>query len=238
MNILERIKEKTSSISQARQAEIAAQQNSSSHNLSFYGLVASFFIGYSTLFYLLTQYELPFRTSENLAFSLILFLHAIAIFTASLLYLLGRVNLATYRKILAISIAFFMFSFLMELAYIIAVKEVHFLIMYPAAVLLCITVYRKKYPDLIARGMLSELATPFMCACSLLVEKNQGGTTLYKLMFVMTLITWAIFRVVNFTMIYRTLYKRKASIGEYIAFTPVALMGYYWFGQLLISRLS
>ncbi len=238
MNILERIKEKTRSLAAARQAEIAEQQSSTTENVKFYSLSLIFLIGFSTLFYFLTQYDLPFYFSESLAFCLITSLHAVAIFTVSLLYLLGRVKLATYRKMLSISVAYFMLILFIELAHIRRVRDLIPAIMYPAAILLCIAVYRKRHPDLIAQGMLSDFATPFLCACLFLVEVNLGGTTLYTLMLVMRLITWAIFRVVNFTMIYLALYKRKASIGEYLVFTPVVLMSYYWFGQFLINGLS
>ena len=237
MNILERIKQRARSFSIANQLEITENRYVNRQNARLYGLTAIFFIGYAVLFYLITQSNLPFdfpkskitRLGSRVGSSL----HAAAIFTASLLYLLRRINLATFRNLLCISIAFFTFDCITAPYYAAGMVDLLYMIVHHGTVLLCITGYSKKYPKLVAQGLLAEVTAPFTYACWFLIKLNKQDTVLFQVLGIFTLVTWAVARVINFTLMYRNICKKKLPLAETLLFLPVVLMNYYWFVKIV-----
>ena len=253
MKILKKIKEKARAIAIARQMDLEDQQHSSNQQAVFYGLTAIFFVGYATLFYFITQYDLPFdfpkQKIAKLASWVAGSLHGIALFTISLLYLLGRVNLAKYRNLLSISIAHFIFDFIIIPTYSEGTSETILMIIHHAAVIFCITGYCERcprgfimaYPDLIAQAFLSEITAPFAFSCWFLLKVNKGNTTLFLVLSIFGLVAWAVARVINFTLIYRALYKQKPSYLEHLLLTPLLFLviaNYYWFYKLCAKAIS
>ena len=244
MKIIKRIRERANRASVARHAAatVYMETESSSQNKTLYGLTTFFFLGYATIFYLVTQWDVPLPFPKNRLLKLASLAcsctHATLITVSSALYLAQKVKLSTYYNLLCISMAFFIFDTVTLPLYTGGRGETILMIIHHTAVLTVISAYRKKFPCLIAQGLLSEISQPFLYTGWFLMKMNLGNTNLYKLILAITLIMWAIARVVNFTMIYRSLYKRKASISEYIIFSPVVLMSYVWFVRLLMKGVS
>ena len=253
MKIFKKIKERARTIAIARQVESADQQQATDQLAVFYGLITLFFLGYATLFYFITQYDLPFdfpkQRIAKLASCVGSSVHGIALFIVSLLYLLGRVNLVKYRNLLCISIAYFIFDFTIIPTYTEGSSETIYMIMHHAAVLFCITGsctrcpdgFIMSYPHLIAQGFLSEITAPFTYACWFLLKVNKGDTALFLTLSIFALVIWAIARVINFTLICRALYKQKPCYLEHLLLIPflfVVIANYYWFVKLLIKAIA
>ena len=241
MKIIKNIRERAYRAAVARREEVTIymETENSRQNKRLYGLTTLFFLGYATIFYLVTQWDAPLLFPKNkipkLASLVCSSIHAILITTSSALYLTRRIKLSTYYNLLCISIAHFIFDTITLPLYSGGRSETIFMMIHHTAVLLGITAYSKKFPCVVAQALLAEISPPFLYVGWFLMKMNLADTILYKVMFAMTLITWAIFRVVSFTMIYRSLYKRKASIGEYMVFTPVMIMSYLWFFRLAMK---
>ena len=244
MKIIKNIRERAHRAAVARREEVTIymETENSRQNKRLYGLTTLFFLGYATIFYLITQWNAPLPFPKNqlpkLASLVCSSTHAILITFSSALYLTRRVKLSTYYNLLCISIAYFIFDTVTLPLYTGGKSETIFMIIHHTAVLLGITAYSRKFPCIVAQALLAETSQPFLYTGWFLMKMNLEDTPFCKVMVAMTLITWAIFRVVSFTIIYRSLYKRRAPIGEYIVFTPVVLMSYLWFGKLVMKAIG
>lgn len=205
---------------------------------AFLGITALSLLFYGFLFYWLRHQYFPYNLSDDpdvidkLAKNIVTSLHALSIVPIAFLYLCKVISLATWRKAIGISLGYFLFVSLVlmignSLKDIILHGLHHFIILY------ILIFYVKRYPLLVAQGLLSELTAPFLYFSWFLIKSGHQQTVLFYIFAGLTIIAWACMRVVNFTYIYRRLYRRKAPLIEYIGFSPVLFMNYYWFFKLV-----
>ena len=160
-------------------------------------------------------------------------LQASLIVPSTVLYLTDRIKLSTWRKLSGISIGYFCADLLVMTLFRTNLRDFLQFSIHHLVLLFVLIFYFKIWPKLIAQGLLAELTLPFLYTCKFLAKIGQTDNMFYFVMAGMTLLTWSVLRVINFSYIYYQLYKRGAFFVEYAIFAPVVLMNYYWFVLLL-----
>lgn len=182
---------------------------------------------------LILHYGFPADEASRLANNVVSVLHALMIVPISTLYLTNRISLSTWRRIAGVSLSYFLVDILILPFYIRTMHEFILYGIHHMVLLIVVTFYLHSHPRLIAQGLLAELTAPFLYLCKFLVKMGHEKTAVFKFFAGLTILTWCTLRVMNFTYIYRQLYKKKAPFIGYVLFAPVVLMNYYWFYKLL-----
>ena len=165
-------------------------------------------------------------------------MHSLLVVFFASLYLNDRISLATWRKYLCLSVAYFVFDLLAISLYTTTTKESIETLVHHTIVLLIITCYLDRYTKLITRGLLSEITNSFLYACWVLINIGQQHTVLFIVLYICLLLGFLVARIYNFTHICWKLYRRRGTLYELGFFAPIVLMNYYWFVLLLKKAIS
>jgi hypothetical protein len=92
--------------------------------------------------------------------------------------------------------------------------------------------YIFKYPSQMAIGLLSEISNQFLYFGWFLIKKKLDYTKLFQINAIFLLISFFIFRVLNFSYFSFFIFQH-CDLFENILFLPITLLNYYWFYLLL-----
>lgn len=164
-------------------------------------------------------------------------IHGLLAFFFAGLYLKDYISLTTWRKLLSLSIGYFIFDLSRCLYYDpFIIKTILESIFHHIIVVLIIINYVAKYPKLSALGYLSEVSNFFLHTCWFLYKTQLTSTTSFYLSSICLIISFAWLRIYNYTKIWIKLYKEnKINRVDLSLFTSFVLVNFYWF-ILLLNR--
>ncbi len=206
---------------------------------SFFGAISFFALFF--IFKKVISYFLEDNLIHIMSSKLVGNLHATLIVTTSAFYLIRKCSFATWEKVVYVTIGYLSYDiinytynlYVMTPFYDIGVFRIfielylHHLIMMGLLLLPL-----KKYGKTPVVALLAEISNPFLDICRYIHFSGQKTSQLFTVMVLCLLITFFLFRVVNFSALfaYMLIEKNKTFSRKIKYFSFLLLsMNYYWF---------
>ncbi len=174
--------------------------------------------------------------------------HVVPIVTVTFLYLMKKIENQLFTWLLGISRGYLLYDIPMMYLFPGMEDSVWSNILYTLhhIVFFTITYFSSKYAKYIAMGLLSEISNiPLNYVLVFQDDVVVSNTLLFKLMCIALLLSYFLFRVVNFCVLEVWMmqkYRRgKATMLEAVLLLPLCCMNFYWFFRLIegaIKKLS